>query len=215
MKHIGINSTNEFHLLRHFETVSENYLNTLIGREYKLYDYTLDRFSDGIITKELAYEALKTTGSKFFANIDGISNPKNLLELISNKFESMSQDIKWELNGTKKFSSFLIKNKEKVGFKNLVPLSSLKHKDQLRVKSVPRGSTGGEESIYIKTIRGINANPINTIEVGLTDFQELPYYFVTAYPGDLESTLDFPSPVQSSEEYKESKDYWDTHVFII
>lgn len=159
---------------------------------------------------------MKTKGSKFFSNISGITNPKELLIVIKQEFESMDTGkIDWEVSSDRKFFSFLIKYKEPVGFKNLIPLSSLSDEDQKRVRVVPRGSSGGEKSILIKTITNVEAKPVSTIEVGLTDFKELNYYFVTAYPGNLEVTPDFPHLKQNKKEYVKSKNYWDSHVFIV
>jgi len=102
-----------------------------------------------------------------------------------------------------------------VGFKNLVPLSSLSLEEQVRVQIGPRGASGGEDSILIKTIDNVYAKPINTILVGLVDFKELPYYFVTAYPYDLEVMPDFPNPSQAEDVYLKNKEYWDNHVCIV
>lgn len=214
MKQLQINPTNEFNLLRHYSKINEDYSKTLLGQEYFFHNHSTGHFEKGIVTDEAITNALETKNSKFFNNIPGLNTPNELLNLIKDKFDSFKpEEIKWE--GSKKFFSFLIEYPEPVGIKNLIPIESLTDEEKTRVKTLPRSNKVGETGIMIKTIEGIEAKPLETIEIGLQDSEELTFYLVNAYPGDMEVTPGFPSDRQSKEEYEKSIEYWDTHVFIV
>lgn len=71
-----INPTCEFHILRHFSSVDTEYSNTLVGQEYFYYDHNQNKFIKSAISPEDIEIALKTKGTKFFQNIEGIETPK-------------------------------------------------------------------------------------------------------------------------------------------
>lgn len=215
MKELTLNATNEFNLLRHYSKINEDYNKTLLGQEYFYHNHLTGHFEKGEITEEAIKNALETKNSKFSSNILGLSTPKELLSLIKNRFDSLSpEEVKWDV-GSKKFFTFLIEYSEPVGIKNLVPIESLTEEQRAQVKTVSRSNKVGETSIMIKTIEGIKGKPLKTIEVGIQDTEELPFYLVNAYPGDMEVTPGFPSDRQSKEDHEESVRYWDTHVFIM
>lgn len=69
MKQSIINTTNEYHVLRHFLNVSDKYNEQLIGKEYLFYNQNKSCIQKEVITQVSIEEALNTTGSKFFENI--------------------------------------------------------------------------------------------------------------------------------------------------
>ena len=136
--------------------------------------------------------------------------------MIIMKFQNFKDnEIIWEIINNKKFFTFIIQFNQPVGFKNLIPIESLTEEQKSTIKIEPRSNKIGEKEIMIKTITGIKAKPISTIEVGLLDTEELPFYFVNAYPSDMQRTPDFPSNRQQKEEYEKSKEFWDNNVFVI
>jgi hypothetical protein len=215
MKTIELNTSNEFNLLRHFDIIDEAYKKSLFNKEYFYHNHLSGRFEKGIINEEAINNALKTQNSKFFRNIKGLETPKDILNLVKDKFEQFKlEEIKWK-SSEKKFFTFLITYKEPVGIKNLIHINDLSEEDRRKVKTVPRSNKVGETEIMINVISGVKAKPINTIEVGIQDSPELSFYLVNAYPGDLEQTSAFPSSRQSKEKYAKSVEYWQNHVFII
>lgn len=211
MKSIEINPTNELHLLRHFSGVAKEYSDQLVGQEYYHYDYKLGKFKKGHISPNVIQAALETTGSKFYKDITGIENPKKLLQLIKVKFEAQ-KNIHWSPTANGINYAFLINHDSDVGNKNLIKVSELSDPDKKRVHKVSRGE--GESSVMVNIVNGIGVRKLKTIEVGVLDSPELDFLFVTAYPGDLMHTEDFPNDKQPEQEYKVSKEFWDNHVFV-
>ncbi len=210
MKNIKINATNEFHLLRHFSSVDKEYIKSLLGQEYYYHDNETNTFKSGIISSIDIKHALQTKGSKFFDNILGIENPKRLLLIINKEFKSINK--KWKPCTNGKYIDFLIEYFEPVGYKNLVPVNSLTDEEKKKVIKVGRGRK--ESSVIINEISNIDMKKLNTIEVGVLNTEELPFLLVTAYPGDLTKTIDFPSKSQTKEDYEKSVKFWNEHVFV-
>lgn len=216
MNHIEINASNEYHILRHFESVSDSYKASLVNKEYFYHNAGKDKFEQEIITSDKIEAALNTKGSKFFKDIPGIATPIDVLKIVKTEFEKISyEEQNWEGNLTKKFFSFLINYDYPVGLKNLVNIKDLTKEERSRIKKVTRGSHSGDDTVLINTVENVSTKKINTIEVCLVDTVELPFYFITAFPGDLEEAPDFPNSNQSTKDFVLSTQYWDSHVFIM
>jgi len=212
MNNVEINPTNEFHLLRHFIDVSSEYRNSLIGKEYYRFNFKTQKFEKSFITPIDIDNALKTTGSKFYKNVKGIEDPQKLLKLIVSEFYKLNERI-WTDCENGKNLGFLFKYSQYVGERNLIHIKELTNEERKRVKKVPRGES--ESEIMINVVSNVKVRRLDTIEVSLLDSPKLPSLFVTAYPGDLMPTEDFPNKLQKKENYKKSKEFWDNHVFII
>jgi hypothetical protein len=182
----------------------------LVGKEYYYHNNETNRFETGIISLTDIKDALQTKGSKFFDNILGIEDPKKLLLIINKEFKSKNK--KWKTCSNGKYMGFLIEYFEPVGYKNLVSVNSLTSEEKKKIKKVARGQK--EASIIIYEVSNIEMKKLNTIEVGVLDTEELPFLLVTAYPGDLTKTMDFPSKSQKEKEYKKSVKFWNEHVFV-
>lgn len=216
MKTLEINPTNEYHILRHFTDVSADYIKSLIGKEYYYFNNEHRHFHQGVIDAIAITEALETVGSKFTKNVKGIENPRELLNLMKVKFESYAEaEIEWKVKDEYRFFPFLLTHSEAVGFKNLVPIDGLTAEQKDRVKTMPRSAHAGEDTVMVKVVADVEMQPTNSIVAGVFDYEDLPFYQATAYPGDVMFTPDFPNASQSEEEYAASKHYWETHVFIV
>lgn len=113
-----------------------------------------------------------------------------------------------------KLTSFLIEYGNPVGYKNLVHISTLNKNMRSKIERVQRGRHAGEDSVFVNVLKGAKMQSLNTIEVGILDNPQLPFYFVTAYPGDMMVTEDFPSLSQSKDQFRRSEDFWKEHVFL-
>jgi hypothetical protein len=216
MKQVEINPTNEYHILRHFKLVPQDYAARLIGKHYFYHNVNRNKFESGTITEENIEMAVKTTGSKFSNQIPGITTPIDILNLIKSEFIKIPIEKQvWRGDANKRFFSFLISTNYPVGVKNLINISELTAEERLRIRKVPRSRHVGEGTVMVNTIDNIPTRTLHTIEVGLIDTVELPFYFVTAFPGDLEEAPDFPNSEQSKSDYELSLDYWNNHVFVI
>ncbi len=133
-----INPTNEFHVLRHFKFVDNSYKETLVGQSYWYYDYAQKKFLNSKISKIDIDNALKTIGGKFEKNISGIESPKELLEIIKNRFQELLLDNKicWIDNIGYKTATFTFDYQFSVGKMNCLDRDNISEKDKVRIKSV-------------------------------------------------------------------------------
>ena len=57
---IEANPSNEYHILRHFSDIDSQYIDTLLGKDYRFFDYGIKRFTTGIISQYDIDMALET-----------------------------------------------------------------------------------------------------------------------------------------------------------
>jgi len=184
LKKFVINPTNEFHILRHFDFVSEHYKKTLLGKPYYYYDQSQGKFVLSKITQCDIKSALKVVGTKFNSDVVGIENPKKLLKIAQAEFKKLkdSGSLNWAQNTGFKTTSFTVGYKLPVGKINCLLVSNISTKDKNKIKSAPRSSCKGESSVLVNTITGLKLDTTTTISVELVDPVQLPFFIVTAYP---------------------------------
>lgn len=178
-----INSTNEFHILRHYEFVDDSYKETLINKPYWYYDYSQKKYISSRISQNDVEYALETIGTKFYKNIKGIENPKKLLELIKKEFiKLISKDkIHWIFNGENKVAKFSINFDSAVGMINVLSINSLSNNNKKNVKSISRSKCTGENNVVVNTISGIELGSTNMIYIEIVETAHLPFYVMTAF----------------------------------
>jgi len=179
-----INPTNEFHILRHFEYVNDSYKETLIGQPYWYYDYSQKKFVFSKISEVDIENALKTIGTKFKKNVNGIESPKKLLEVIKHRLKSLLTDNKicWIDNGEYKAATFIFDYKLSVGKMNCLDRDDILEKDKVRIKSVLRSKCAGENTVVVNTISDIELSSTKAIHVEIVETKQLPFYTITAFP---------------------------------
>lgn len=179
-----INPTNEFHILRHFESVDNSYKKSLLNKPYWYYDYFQKEFISSHISNDDIEFALETIGTKFYSNIPEISNSKKLLELIREKLVELNIDNKicWVSDGKNKRFNFTFEYPAAVGGINVLAMSSLNSDNRKNIKTVARSKCKGENMIEVNTISEIELPSTNKIRVEVLETTQLPFYFVTAFP---------------------------------
>ncbi len=181
-----INSTNEFHLLRHFKFVDDSYKETLTGQLYWYYDYNQKKFVPSKISQIDIENAIKTISSKFDKNITDIETPRKLLEIIQQKFQELllNNKIYWIDNLENKVATFIFDYKFPVGRINCLPIKNMPEKDKKRIERVSRSNCIGENMIIVNTISGseIKLFSTKTISVEVVETKQLPFYTITAFP---------------------------------
>jgi len=179
-----INPTNEFHVLRHFEFVDDLYKESLINKPYWYYDYSQKKYILTHISKNDIEYALETIGTKFYKNIEGIENPKKLLELIREKFVELISEskIRWTLDGENRVAKFTINHNYAVGMTNVLSINNLTKSDKDKIKSVARSRCLGENKVTVNTISGIELPFTSTIYVEIIETTQIPFYVMTAFP---------------------------------
>lgn len=212
---ITANPSNEYHILRHYPRMPVEYSDALLGKDYEYFDYEKNSYVSSTISQDDIEIAYKTKGSRFFENVPGIEDPTKLIELIREEFRKrvVNGDAFWLQKEIFQAVVFTIDYHVVVGYKDLIPINSLSSDEQARVLTVPRGSSGSEKTVIIKTITNISKKPTSRISVKIVRLPNKPEIYLTAYPG--EPAPGFPNSNQSPEEYEYSKNFWDNHVFIV
>lgn len=178
-----INPTNEFHILRHFEFVEDEYKKSLMGKPYLYWDYSQEKYIDSDISHDDIEYALETIGTKFFKNISGLENPRKLLELIEEKFTELDSknEIHWIDENKRKIASFSFGYNCSVGAMNCISAEKLDEECKKKIKSVPRSKCAGENNIAVNVVSGIELQPTIRIYVEIVKTEQLPFFAVTAF----------------------------------
>lgn len=184
LEKFAINPTNEFHILRHFKFVKNQYKKTLINQPYWYFDDTQKKFLCSRISKIDIENALKTIGTKFEKNIAGIENPKKLLGIIEQKFQELklANKIRWIDNADNKTTIFAFDYILPVGQMSCLSIDNISKKDKVRIKRVLRSKCAGENEVIVNTISDTELSFTKTISAEMFKTKQLPFYVVTAYP---------------------------------
>lgn len=210
-----VNPACELHILRHFRTIEPHYAKTLVGQEYYYFDYERNTYVKSVITPQDIQIALQTKGSKFYPNTLGLETPKKVLARVQSELKKKIRmvSVSWIEKETFASVKFSFDYERAVGDKDVIALSTLTKAEKAKVHKTSRSDHSSEKSVMINTVAGVRKSKINTVSVEIVKTDALPFYFVTAYPGELGP--DFPHSSQSNEEFADNKKYWDRHVFIL
>ncbi|HCU01478.1 TPA: hypothetical protein DIC62_01605 [Candidatus Nomurabacteria bacterium] len=184
MDKFAINPTNEFHILRHFEFVEDEYKKSLTGKLCRYWDYSQEKYIDSYISQDDIECALETIGTKFFKNIEGIENPKKLLELIKEKFTGLNvkNELRWIADKERRLTNFSFEYDCPVGDMNCLSIDKLSDEEQKNIKSVLRSKCVGENNIVVNITSGIELQSTMTIYVEIVETKQLPFFAITAFP---------------------------------
>ena len=180
----AINSTNEFHILRHFEFVDDFYKASLINKHYWFYDYLQKKYVSSHISRDDIEYALETIGTKFDKNITGIENPKKLLELIREKYTELiaSNKVDWIPENERKLFVFTFEYNFTVGKMNCLSMVNLSAGDKKNIKPTPRSRCIGESDVIVNTITGIKLQATKMIYVEIVELEQLSFFAITSFP---------------------------------
>ncbi|MBI4599960.1 hypothetical protein HY732_03485 [Candidatus Uhrbacteria bacterium] len=208
---LAVNATNEYHILRHYSDMAEEYTNSLIGREYEYYDHATRTLVSSIISMDDIPLAFQTKGSKFYGGIKGLENPREIITYVKNELRDriVRDGLFWICKPTHDFLIFSITHSEHVGGKDFVTVASLTQDQKRNIKTVPRSV---REEIMFRTVSGVPKMPTNRFVVEINYFPGKEFAYMTAYPGEVGPP--FPDIGQSEEEYEYNKRYTDAHVFL-
>lgn len=175
MKNKFINPSNEFHILRHFKYVSDEYKNSLIWKKYYYFDYEKEDFIIWIISEKNIENALNTIWTKFDKNILWLENPKKVLEFIYKNFSEK------KLNFLEKNNlSFQIKYNKSVWKINCLLKNQIG--DNSIIKKEFRSKCNWENNIIVNTVSGIKLYSTNSIDIFIQHLEKLDLFFTTAFP---------------------------------
>ena len=169
-----INPSNEFHILRHFTHVSEEYKIHLIGKEYWYYDYSEEKYMLWIITKEDIGNALATIGTKFQRDIPWIDSPKEILDIIYKRIVSFIPE--------EEQFSYTFEYTVPIWYINCIDRKNLSEEEKMTIKRVRRGNCKWENWIQVNTLSGKQQVMTNSIYVSIIQVENVPFPLVTAFP---------------------------------
>lgn len=205
-------STTEFHLLRHFSQVSEQYTQTLIGKEYAYYEGRKGELKKDIITRAKIEEALQIKGSNFYLQIYDFKNPLELIDSIKTKTKTKLKktEIFWIAQKSREKSIYVLKYPYSIGKIGVVKIDNLEKKEQKKIKKELRGKVAGD-NLYVNVVKGVKASVTNQLVVVLKKEKGI-ITVLTAYSGIV--APDFPKNDQEKEEREYNRNWWKRHVFV-
>lgn len=185
----------QLHMVRHFKTLPEDYLNSL----------NLD--------DEEAKRLLKTKGSNFYSDLEIVSNPLAVIASVKQHALEMAKkgELFWIEKKSRKFCLFSIDYDKPVGDCGLVRISELSKELQKNIKVTKRGDAHGD-NYEIKTLKH-SMVPTNHVIVELFFTYDQNVEIGTAYPGIMAPDQPDKSE-QSKEEYEYNCKFWEEHVFL-
>jgi hypothetical protein len=183
MKKLEINPTTEFHILRHFLSVSEEYKRTLIGKKYYFFDLNSNSFIQSKISSLDIEKALQTKGGKFELTLSMMKTPKDVLEFCKTKIGNLTS-LTWVIVDNCLKSSCYITSLSEIGPENIILKKNLSDDQLKKVKTFPRSLLPGEDKIMVQTIENYPTSTTKNIEVQLINTPDLPFIWVTAYPAN-------------------------------
>jgi hypothetical protein len=209
------NPTTEFHLLRHYQSLPEAYIDTLVGKSYMYYNNERRSFVESVITKDSIKAGLATIGSKFLGNISGIETPHALISTIKTELSDKIKrtEVLWINQGRYETALFRFDYCQDVGYLGLIELRMVPESRRVQIKKEQRGALPGETEFCVQTLSGVPGELTKTVIVELTKVPNLGFLNITAYPGNIMSP-DFPSANQVAEEQKYNVEFWNNHVFV-
>ncbi len=215
MQHLTMDTDTELGLLRHYMSVPQAYLHSLLGQEYR----TLDFAQEAMITKWVSTadvaHALETPGPKFYSNLGGLQTPRKLMELIRARAMNAARtdELHWFDGEFAKKAYLTVKFPDPIGVSGIVPVQSLPEDVRATIVRRPRGKLAGEDFL-VNTIANYPEQPTNRIAavIGWVKDDPAPTLF-DAYPGGL--IPDHPSDLQGLEERAYNFCFWEKHAVIV
>ena len=208
---IEVAPESELHLARHFTVLSREYQQSLLGKSFQRTNRATGGTETVTINEEMIEQALATKGSKFYKDVDGVTNPRELIEFVKEQAIKRANDDSLPVfdGGFCEKMLFSIEMNRNVGQDGVVAVDCIDSAvTQLRQQS--RGKLG-EDDFMVNLADGHQGVPSSKISVVLGVIDGTPHIF-TAYPGSL--APDFPRDHQGSDELAYNQHFWETHAFI-
>ncbi|MGL4757710.1 MAG: hypothetical protein ACRCXZ_00095 [Patescibacteria group bacterium] len=215
LSNMNFTVSHQMHLLRHFESVSEHYKSTVMGKEFLEWSGMENRYVPNVVTKDLIDSFLATKGSKF----DSVQNPHlNPNTLFHSIMRSLYEEVEfgfdkpmWKETRNGKTNCTVVIRGVIFGFCNLISFDQLNEGEIEKVYQNPRGSHA--DNFLVNMVDRNHLIPSDELVVNLIKEVGCDPFIATAFNGII--TERFPSEqVQSPEEFAKSKEFWDRHAFV-
>lgn len=211
LKKIEVAPESELHLARHFTGLSAEYRESLVGRTFERTNRDTGETETVTINEEMIEQALATKGSKFYEDVAGVTNPRELIEFVKEQAIKRANEDSLPVfdGGFCEKMLFSIEMNLNVGQDGVVHVDCIDPlATQLRQQS--RGKLG-EDDFMVNLADDHPGVPSSKISVVLGVIDGTPHIF-TAYPGSL--APDFPRDHQGRDELAYNQHFWKTHAFI-
>ena len=140
---ISFDATTEAHLIRHFKSLSNDYILDLLRKPFKRYDIRLSQHVSALLDESTISELLETQGSKFFTNVAGFSTPRDVFDTATEHCRSsLSVEVYWLDKGDRDVAYFLLKAHQPIGIQNAVNLDKVPANIRESVFKAKRGKGG-------------------------------------------------------------------------
>jgi hypothetical protein len=207
-------SATEFHLVRHFKHLSNRYINSLLGKNYRYFDENEKKYVGGIITREKIQASLEMKGSKFLEGIAKVKTPKLLIELLKKKGRKLATrgELNWFDTSEGLKAHFSTKFTYFIGINAVVKISELPDEQRNNLIQEHRDIFEKDDhQVYIVQGAYTNLTDEITTIIGWPHEWERPM-ILTAFPGEYAPPL--PNNRQSVAENEISRAFWSEHAFI-
>lgn len=208
---------NELYILKHYNNISEEERERLLGKE---------AFVNGkkiVVDESFINGQLRTAGSKFNSSIEAFSTPEKALELakkyLLKKIEE-GENLQWLIKGkARDLVTFIdinneIKEAEGIPLDQKIGASPLVEITPELAENVASEMRGENDRYNVNKIKGMPAPEIDKLIIALRWYpgQDAPK-FNSLYPGLVAPA--FPNKErQTPEEAEFNQKFWDQHAFI-
>jgi hypothetical protein len=202
----------QIHLLRHFRSVSNEYLQSIIGKTYETTDFRTGAVTPNLIDQRRVDQALGTVGSKFDPNLNGMSNPKELIEFVKSVAIARAEagELVFIDKGFCKKTLFTSNFTHRIGTDSIVTLAP--EQTPWTGAKEPRGKLAGDD-LLVNILPGHPGVPTSKVGVVLAILEDTGKAAIfTACPGELAQGL--PNDRQSPEEMASNAAFWSSRAFV-
>jgi hypothetical protein len=181
----------QYHVLKHFKTVDDTYIEKLCKHE--------------ICTKEQILERMKRSGSNFSRS--WVSDPEELVKAIFLKLKAINPDVEWIDNRCELELVFDKKEfQEGIGTDNIIHLDQLTDDERANLKDLETAE------ITLKTIKKTPPLTWTVQLIMVRDATEIDV--LTIFPGKYAPIMP-DAAIQNVDAYQISQEFWKNHTVMV
>ena len=209
-----IDYTAEFHLLRHFSKLPDDYRAELTQQSYQS---TLRRGQKRIshpITQEKIDSAMETIASKFNQEIPDFATPRTLTQSMLSRAEEAASygQMVWLQRKDGKRIYLTIELPYNTGTGGIISVNSLSKEQLLKINLQQRSNLRNNQFIYVLPLD--TKTSTNKVTVIIIQYKNDPTPSIaTIYPGELVPPA--PKHNQQPEEFSYNADFWRDKIFLV
>lgn len=207
---ISCDITTQAHLIRHFRSLPDLYLEEIRGKDFMRYDMRVGHHVPATLNDSIISELLQTSGSKFLQDLPGYRTPKDVFDkAVGHCLDSVSGRVSWIDKGSRDVAYFVMTVSHSIGTQNVVDLNSAPTEIRDGVFRKTRGAGGDEIEINFVVMEP----PETNLMVIMLQRTETGCRLETAYPGMV--VTDLPQPARHNRaELSLTQSAWANLAFV-